>query len=121
MLAVRDETSRAEFGRIRFKEISSSGLLCASSPGFGYFAGANARSANAKMLVNATHNGANALQVRVPAAAAGVVRVADHVAVLRPFAAEITLQCHISSYKISFCKSRPFIVTEMVIEGNPRH
>jgi hypothetical protein len=96
-LAVRDETSRAAFGRIRFKGISSSGFLYASSSGLDHLAGADARSANAKMLVSPAHDSANALQVRVPTAAAGVIGVANHIAVLRPFAAKITLQCHVSS------------------------
>jgi hypothetical protein len=96
-LAVREETSRASFGRIGFKEFSSSRFWCAGSSGFDYLAGADACSANAKMLVSASDDGANALKVRVPAAAAGIVGVADHVAILRPFAAEITLQCHVSS------------------------
>src|SRR5882672_11533488 len=72
-LAVRDETSRAEFGRIRFKGISSSGFWYARSSGLSNFAGADARSANAKMLMGPGHDGANTLQIRVPAAAPGVI------------------------------------------------
>jgi len=96
-LVVREETSRASFGRIGFKEFGSSRFWCAGSSGLDYLAGADACGANAKMLVSASDDGANALEVRIPTAAAGIVGVADHVAILRPFAAEITLHCHVSS------------------------
>src|SRR5437867_2098801 len=96
-LVVREWTSRARFGRIEFKRVGSSRFRRAGGSGLDYLAGADACSANAKMLMSACDDGANALEVRVPAAAAGIVGVADHVAVLRPFAAEITLQCHVSS------------------------
>jgi hypothetical protein len=96
-LVVREETSRASFGRIGFKGFGSGRFWCAGDSGLDYLAGADARSANAKMLMSARDDGANALEVRIPAAAAGIVGVTDHVAILRPFAAEITLQCHVSS------------------------
>src|SRR5579859_1077634 len=96
-LAVREVTIRAGFGRIEVKGIGSGGFGRASSANLGYLAGADARGADAQMLVSARNHGANALQVRVPAAAAGIVGVGDHVAIMRPFAAEITLQCHVSS------------------------
>jgi hypothetical protein len=40
--------------------------------------------------------------------------VADHVAVLRPFAAEITLHCHVGSIPADkrFCQTRHYIVAE---------
>ena len=39
----------------------------------------------------------DALQIRIPAATPGVVGVADHVPILRPFAAKFTLHCHSDS------------------------
>jgi len=77
------------FATVRFKVGSSGGFL--------YFAGADARRANADLLPHARHNRAQALQVRIPPAAPRVIRVADHVSIMRRFAAELTLQCHISS------------------------
>jgi len=94
---VRGETILDGIGLIEFKKVSSSRFFRAGSSDLGYLAGADARCANAKMLVGASYDGANPLEVRVPAAAASIVGVANHVAVLRPFAAEITLQCHVSS------------------------
>jgi hypothetical protein len=46
------------------------------------------------MRAHAIDDGADALKVRIPAAAARVVRVADHVAERRPFAAKLTFLCH---------------------------
>jgi hypothetical protein len=55
---------------------------------------ADASGANANLFARAIDPGANALEVRIPAAAARVVGVADHVAEMRRFAANFTLQCH---------------------------
>src|SRR5467141_5284899 len=49
------------------------------------------------MLLHARNDRANAPQVRIPPAPPRVVRVADHVSIVRRFAAEFTLQCHCSS------------------------
>jgi hypothetical protein len=43
------------------------------------------------VLANSVNDGANPPEVGVPAAPAGVVSVADHVAVMRRFAANCTL------------------------------
>src|SRR5260370_23853911 len=67
------------------------------SGGFFYFAGADARRANAHLLPHARHHRAHALQVRIPPAPPRVIRVADHISKMRRFAAELTLQCHFSS------------------------
>jgi hypothetical protein len=67
------------------------------SGGFLYLAGADAGCANSNLLPHACHHRANALQVRIPPAPPRVVRVADHVSIMRRFAAELTLQCHFSS------------------------
>jgi hypothetical protein len=65
-------------------------------------AGADARRANPDLLPHARHDRAHALQVWIPPAPPGVVCVADYVSVMRPFAAEITLQCHFSSRLIFY-------------------
>jgi hypothetical protein len=46
------------------------------------------------MRANAIDDGVDTLQVRIPAAAPRVVRVADHVAERRPFAAKLAFLCH---------------------------
>src|SRR5207253_641230 len=66
--------------------------------GFFDFARANARGAHFHALARARDKGADRLQVRVPAAAPGIVGVADYVAVARSLAAVLTLHCHDSSY-----------------------
>src|SRR6202007_3171556 len=64
---------------------------------FGHTDQTDACRADANLFVNAGNDGPHALQVRIPAATPGVVGVADHVSIMRPFAADITLQCHIDS------------------------
>jgi len=76
----------------RFKTIA---FKVGSSGGFLYFAGTDARRANADLFPHARHNRAQALQVRIPPAPPRIVRVADHVSIVRRFAAEFTLQCHV--------------------------
>src|SRR5260370_2806408 len=73
-----------------------------SSGGFLYFAGADARRANADLLPHARHHRAQALQVRIPPAPPRVIRVADHISIMRRFAAEFTLQCHILPASVLF-------------------
>jgi hypothetical protein len=51
----------------------------------------NASGADTNVLANSVNDGANPPEVGVPAAPAGVVSVADHVAVMRRFAANCTL------------------------------
>ena len=62
--------------------------------GFSDATGANARGANADLLANAIEDGPDAAQVRIPAAAAHIVRMANHVPVARFFAADFTCKCH---------------------------
>ncbi|SRR6266481_5500082 len=68
-----------------------------SSGSFLDFAGADARRANADLFPHASHHRAQALQVRIPPASPRVICVADHISIMRRFAAKFTLQCHISS------------------------
>jgi hypothetical protein len=63
-------------------------------------AGANAGSADANVLARAIDQGANALKIWIPAAAAGVVRVTDHVAERRPLAANLASHGHDNSSPI---------------------
>jgi hypothetical protein len=67
------------------------------SGGFRYAAESDARRANADLLPHARHDRAHALQVRIPPAPPRVIRVADHVSIMRRFTAELTLQCHFYS------------------------
>src|SRR5437867_180762 len=66
---------------------SSGGFLDAAEP--------DARGADAHVLAHAVHDGLHAAKIRIPAAAAGIIGVADYVAVVRPFAAVFTLQSHV--------------------------
>ena len=77
------------FATVKFK------VGCSGS--FLYLARTNARCANSHLLLHARHHRSHALQVRIPAAPPRVVRVADHISIMRRFAAELTLQCHFSS------------------------
>jgi hypothetical protein len=61
---------------------------------FFHFAETNASGANPHLLASPIDEGANILQVGIPAPPPGVVGVADDVSKLRAFAAEFTLQCH---------------------------
>jgi len=65
-----------------------------SSGGSFYTAGADARRTHPDMPLDARHNRAHALQIRIPAAPARIVGVADDVSIGRRFAAEFTLHCH---------------------------
>ena len=65
-----------------------------SQSGFGYFAGFKAGGAHADALIGAVYPGVYRSQVHVPAPAAYVVGVADFVAKLRPFAADVAYLCH---------------------------
>jgi len=46
------------------------------------------------MLANAFHDGSDAAQIRIPAAAPHIVRVADDVSKTRLLAANFTCECH---------------------------
>jgi hypothetical protein len=59
---------------------------------------ADAGRANSNMLPCTVYQRVDALQVRIPPSAPGIIRVTDHVAKVRPFAAKFTLQCHCYSY-----------------------
>jgi len=79
------------------------------SGGFLYTAKSDARRTNADLLPHARHDRAHALQVRIPPAPPRVIRVADHVSIMRRFAAELTLQCHFYSC-FSFYLGLDFLV-----------
>jgi hypothetical protein len=72
----------------------------------------DARGANAYLFARAMDQGTNALEVRIPAAPPGIVGVADHVAIMRCFAADFTLQCHDSSLHSKDMKRKMLIVAE---------
>src|SRR5208283_1754341 len=55
----------------------------------------NAAGADTHLLANSVYHRAHPLQIRVPPATPCVIRVAYHVSIVRPFAADFTLQCHI--------------------------
>src|SRR6516164_3811804 len=65
--------------------------------GFFHSARSNARGADAYALMGARFHHPYRPQIRVPAAAPGIVSVAHHVSVARTFPAVLTLQCHNSS------------------------
>jgi hypothetical protein len=76
----------------------------------------DAGGANADVLTHTVNHRANSLQIRIPAAAPRVIRMANHVAKTRPFAAKLTPHCHKHSSSIlknlhkvnSLTKSFPF-------------
>jgi hypothetical protein len=78
-----------QFATVNFKAGDSGCFL--------YLAGADACRANTHLLPHPGHYRAHALQVWIPPAPPRVVCVADHVSIVRRFAAELTLQCHFSS------------------------
>jgi hypothetical protein len=80
-----DESSDAEIGRLR----------C-----FGDAAGSNAGSADTDLLACAVNHRADALQIWIPAAAAGIVRVTDHIAERRALAANRASHSHDNSSPI---------------------
>jgi hypothetical protein len=49
---------------------------------------------------HAIDHGANSLQIWIPAAAAGIIRVTDHVPERRPLAANLAFHCHDNSSPI---------------------
>src|SRR5271163_2826776 len=67
---------------------------CAGGGGFGDAARTDARSADADLLARAVDNSLHVAQIGIPAAAADVVRVADHVAIAGLLAADFTCECH---------------------------
>ena len=64
------------------------------------FAAAQAGGADAHPLGAALYFGANRAQVNIPAPAGHVMRVADGISKLRPFAADITNLCHDNSREV---------------------
>ena len=78
-----EEKSGAEFARSKSR-----------SGGFFDFARADARGADFDAFARAGNQGANRFQIGIPAAAPGIVGVADHIAEARAFAAVFTLHCH---------------------------
>jgi hypothetical protein len=67
---------------------------------FGDAAGPNAGSADTNVHAHAFDHSADALQIWIPAATAGVIRVTDHVAERRPLAANLASHCHDNSSPI---------------------
>ena len=65
--------------------------------GFLYFSALQTGSANPHTAVRTLHNGAYGAQIHVPAPLSHVVGVADVVAELRPFAADIAYSWHRNS------------------------
>jgi hypothetical protein len=63
-------------------------------------AGANAGSADTNLLAHAVDHGANALQIWIPAAAAGIIRVTDHVSERWSLAANCAFHSHSNSSPI---------------------
>src|SRR5215470_1804924 len=61
---------------------------------FFHTAQANTGRAHANLFADARNHGAHFLKIGIPAATPGIVGVADHVPIVRPFAADVTLQCH---------------------------
>lgn len=60
-----------------------------------HLSGFQAGRADADSLMRSLHNGAHGAQVHVPAALCHIMRVADIVSELRPFAAHFTYSCHL--------------------------
>jgi hypothetical protein len=79
-------------------------------------AGPNAGSADTNVHAHAVNHGANALKIGIPAAAAGIIRVTDHVPERWPLAANLAFHCHGNSSPIltklnkvsSLAEFRPF-------------
>jgi hypothetical protein len=61
---------------------------------FFHAAQSDARRAHLHLLPHAIHHRTHSLQIRIPPPAARIIRVAYHIPVARPFAANFTLQCH---------------------------
>ena len=81
------QETQVRIGRVKF----------GGSGSFFDFAGADARGAHANVLFGSRNDGVHALEVWIPAATTRIVRVAHNVAIVRRFAAKLTLQCHFSS------------------------
>jgi hypothetical protein len=79
---------------------------------FGNAAGPNAGGADTDLLARAIDYGADALQIWIPAAATGVVRVADHVAERRPLAANLASHSHDNSSPILTKLNKVISLTE---------
>src|SRR5580698_8232719 len=75
---------------------------------------ANAGRANSNMFSGAIHQRVDTLQVRIPPSTPCIVRVTDHVAKMRPFAAKFTLQCHCFSY-LAVCSSQKFALEVAIL------
>src|ERR1700719_359802 len=78
----------------RFKGVESK---VSSSGSFLDASRANAFRTNAHVLPRTVHERADAPQIRIPAAAARIIRVTDHVAKVRHLAAQLTLHRHFRS------------------------
>jgi hypothetical protein len=78
--------------------LASEGFKVWCSGSFLHAARPDAGRANSNMLSRSVHQRVDALQVRIPPSAPGIICVTDYVAKVRPFAAKFTLQCHCFSY-----------------------
>jgi hypothetical protein len=85
-------------GRTTALILGCEGFKVWCSGSFLHAACADAGRANSNMLPRAVYQRVDALQVRIPPSAPCIIRVTDHVAKVRPFAAKFTLQCHCFSY-----------------------
>src|SRR5207245_997190 len=73
---------------------SGRGECKAGSGGFFHAARADARGTHAHVPTHAIHDRAHAPQIRLPPAPARIIRVTDHVPIVRCLAAQFTLRCH---------------------------
>src|ERR1700722_10655943 len=105
--AARRISFRRPCGRTATLILASEGFKVWSSGSFLHAARADAGRANSNMLSRAVYQSVDALQVRIPPSAPGIVCVTDYVAKVRPFAAKFTLQCHRFSHQ-AVCRSRKF-------------
>lgn len=89
----------------------------AGKSGFGNAAGADAGGADSNADVAALHDGANALQIHVPAPFGDIVSVTDPVAKARSFAANFTYSCHLSRFSDL---SKKYSKQRHEVEGPPK-
>src|SRR5260370_29842795 len=83
------------------------------SGSFLHAAFADARRANAHVLLHAVDHPAHAPQIRIPPPPPRIVRVADHIPKVRHLAAQLTLHRHSRSFNLrkKMCQIRAFLST----------
>ena len=91
------------------------GNLKGVSGSFLHAAAANASGAYADVLLHPADHGVHTFQIRIPASPPRVVRVADDVAKMRRFAAQLTPHCHDISFipAENFVRCEPFILADL--------